>query len=102
MASPMEKEIIYMLAIEESIRETGRMEKKKDLETSSSTTNTAILVNGEITRKMGKANTSIPTAKDMKEAGSETRKMVEVFIATRTRTFTKETGKMIEGKDKEQ
>ena len=96
MESLMEKETIFIMEIKEYIKEIGKMEKKKDLESLSLMINMDIQENGEKTKKMEKDHIFIQMAKDIKDHGSEIRKRVKEFTDIKTEMLMKVVGKKIE------
>lgn len=65
----MDKATIFIMAIKEFIKATGKMVKNKDLVNLLSKISMAILVSGNRIKKMERAIISIQMDKDIKEAG---------------------------------
>lgn len=69
MVSQMGKAIISIIIIKESIKEIGRMVRRKDSGSWLLMINMVILVIGRKIKRMAKVHTFTPMAKDMKEIG---------------------------------
>jgi hypothetical protein len=69
MASLMDKATIFIMAIKEFIKVTGKMVKNKGLVSLLFKISMAILVSGNRIKKMERAIISIQMDKDIKEAG---------------------------------
>ena len=100
--NPTARATTFITETKVCIREIGRTERNKDLESLLLMISMGTLDNGNRTRKMAEGPTFILTARDMKEAGLKIRKKAEECIGIETGIFTMAVGRMTVGKGKGQ
>lgn len=97
MESQMDKGITFTKVEKQYIKETGKMEKNKVLDSLLLRIIMVILVNGKTTKNKEKDVISTQTVKNMTANGLGIKNLETVPISTKMGTFTLEDGKMTEG-----